>query len=151
MRRLALTAALLAALFASPATASANSCGATAAHWLGTYTGTETDTRAGEVYPRPTTIEITEGPVVSMLAPYSHESPYNDWYPDESPDLTNGTWTVNYAEYFPYKGTYYEDRDYTVSQVTCSGDQVTEFSGTFLKTMTWIGTGTQTETFTVHL
>jgi len=146
MRRLPLAAAMLAALFVAPATASASVCGSTAAQWLDTFTGTETDNSGT----RNTVIDIAAGPTVSQIAPFNG-SPYASWYPDESPDLLDGTpsWTVQYSEYFPYMGTYYEDRDYTVTQVTCAGGRVSAFSGTFLKTMTWRGTSTRVESFTV--
>ncbi|GAB3434955.1 hypothetical protein [Actinophytocola sediminis] len=160
MRRLSIAAALLAALFVAPATASATAsatpsasagCGSTAAAWVDTFTGTETYTYNSGTYARDTVIEITEEPVVSVTDPHDNGNPYANWYPDESPDLVDGTpsWTVNFSEYFPYKGTYNEDRDYTITQVTCSGGQVTAFSGTFLKTMTWNGTSTQVESFAV--
>ena len=153
MRRIAFAAALLAAMFVAPATATAASaCGTTAGQWLGTFLGTETATHNGDTYTTEGHIEITEGPVVGYLDPYPSNNPTAGWTPDSAPDLVDGTpsWSVSFREYFPFKGTYLEDRDYTVNQVTCSGGQVSAFDGTFVKATSWHGSGTvRTESFAV--
>jgi hypothetical protein len=126
--RLILGAAVLAAVFLVPATASAApACGTTPEQWVGTFTGTEQGHWSDPVG-MTTTITLNAGSSRLVVDSVIGSA---DTQPLGTPKLVDGKlhWSEYWSFYHPLYGYFYGEDYYETTAVTCANGQVTAFSG----------------------